>query len=188
MKLPSDIKSYVKGNILKKVGKWLFFTFTLALFIILFNDSFKNVDAGVRAFVYAAILLIPFFLLKMPKLIFDRSFEGIIERIYTVDGVGTTSKAIPTYETTMRTVEVSAEVRISASKTKTIVIYSGRFDSRVAKILNNYQVGNRIIHICGAKHDQIVTADKISCIVCGHNNKRSRTTCAECGSSLNLSN
>ena len=60
----------------------------------IFNGSFKEAEAGVRAVVYAVLLLIPFFVMKIPKLIFDSSYEGTIEKIYTDDGVGNTNKAI----------------------------------------------------------------------------------------------
>ena len=166
--------------------KWLFSTFIIALFIIIFNGSFKEAEAGVRAVVYAVLLLIPFFVMKIPKLIFDSSYEGTIEKIYTDDGVGNTNKAIPIYSTYIRTIEVSATLRLKGGGTKDIVLYLGKFDSSIAKLLDAYRVGVRVVHIRGAKHNQIMTADGCTCIVCGHFNKASGKTCAECGSTLDL--
>jgi len=185
MNLPRDIKSYARGNILKRLGKWFFFTVLTILAIIIFNESFSKADVSVRAFVYTVVLLIPFVVMKIPQLIFDSSWHGVIEKIHTVDGVGSTSKAIPRYETAMRVAEVTAEVKTSDGRTKTVVLYSGRFDNNVNKTLNTYQVGDRVVHIRGLKHSQIITANGASCAICGHFNKGARRTCAECGYTLN---
>lgn len=68
MKLPKDIKAYVNKNIMKRLGKWLFFTLVTALLILLFNESFKEAEAGVRAFVYTTLLFIPFITMKIPQM------------------------------------------------------------------------------------------------------------------------
>ncbi len=103
----------------------------------------------------------------MSKLIFDSSFVGNIEKIYTDDCIGNTSKAIPRLETAMRVAEVTATVRLSGEKTKDIVLYSGKLDKSVEDTLNKYQVGNKVIHIRGVKRNQIITAEGVTCIVRG---------------------
>lgn len=186
MNIPFDIKQYVRKSIIKQLIKWLVATVIMVVLLILTDNSFSVAGMGAKIFIYATLILVPFFVFKIHLLIVDRSWQGIITSVYTDDGISNRNKAFPTYEAAMRTIAIMGVVTLPDGDTRTVALYAGRLDNSVANLLNKYEVGNRVVHIRGTKNYQVITDVSISCVVCGHINQRSYRTCSECGHTLKI--
>ena len=189
MNLPTDIKSYVKSYIGSIITKWLVTTAGIIILLCVTNSSFDVANEKVKSFIYTALLIAPIFIFKIPKLFFDRSWSGVIKRLFTDDELHLESRAfLTTQGWNSRDIVVYAEVQLdNKEETQIVELYRGKYDNQSASLLSIYEVGNKVIHIKGTKSNQIISEKKITCVVCGGVNKKSSHVCSECGHTLDLS-
>ena len=189
MKIPSDIEKYIKQSITEKILKWLATTAGIVLLLCITNSSFDVANAEVKSFIYTALILIPFFAFKIPKLFFDRSWKGTIIRIFTDDELYLESKLfLKTPGWRQKNIIAYAEVQLdNKEETQIVKLYHGRYNDHSASRLKHYEVGNTIIHIRGASYFHVICENAVTCAICGNVNKKGNIKCAECGYSLNIS-
>ena len=185
MKICKDIKLSIRKNMLKKIIKWLFSTLIIVLFILFFNSSFDVTTSNVKFFVYTTFLLIPFFVFKIPSLLVDHSWKGIIINIFTEEVVESSHKAVPNLPTLGKQIIVYAEVLLDNGSSKIIKLYCGDYNNRTNNIIDRYEKGNTVIHIKGASFYQVISKHGVSCVICGCFNN-SNKECKQCGHTLNV--
>ena len=59
MRIPDDIKKYLKTKYLDIVTKWLLATLLVATLVVFCNESFHYIPTGAKVVIYTIILLIP---------------------------------------------------------------------------------------------------------------------------------
>ena len=189
MNLPSDIKQYINSNISSRLTKWFLTTAAIVILLCLTNSSFDVANEKVKSFIYTALVILPVFIFRLPKLFLDRSWKGIIIRIFTNDELHLESRAfLRTQGWNSRDIVVYAEVQLdNKQETQIVELYRGKYDNQSASLISIYEVGNKIIHIKGTKYNQVISEKKVSCVVCGHINRRNSYVCSECGHTLDLS-
>ena len=189
MNLPSDIRDYIKSNISSKIIKWLLTTAAIVILLCVTNSSFDVANEKVKSVIYTILLIAPIFIFKLPSLFFDRSWSGVIKRLFTDDELHLESRAfLRTQGWNSRDIVVYAEVQLdNKEETQIVELYRGKYDNQSASLLSIYEVGNKVIHIKGTKYNQIISEKNITCVVCGSTNKRNNRVCSECGHTLNLS-
>ncbi|MBQ9703700.1 MAG: hypothetical protein IJV68_04050 [Clostridia bacterium] len=184
MKTPNSVKLYIKAKYKRIILRWITTTLILAILIILCDESFHYIPIEARVASYITILLIPVFAFRLPKLIFDRSWQGVITQIYIDDQPYTAYKDFPESMWAKKTLIAFATVRLDNGEVKTVMLHHGKYNNHFATIIERYSVGNRIIHIRGSNHYQVITSDTTNCIMCGHVCDITNSTCEECGCPL----
>ncbi|MBQ8344384.1 MAG: hypothetical protein IJY41_04280 [Clostridia bacterium] len=184
MRIPEDIKAYIKKKNRKPVIKCIITMLALGVFLFLCDESFHYIPTVAKIISYIVILLIPVFAFRLPKLVFDRSWQGVITQIYIDDQPYTAYKDFPESMWAKKTLIAFATVRLDNGEVKTVMLHHGKYNNHFATIIERYSVGNRIIHIRGSNHYQVITSDTTNCIMCGHVCDITNSTCEECGCPL----
>jgi len=189
MNIPPDIKEHINSAVGLKITKWLLTTAAIVILLCFTNSSFDVANEKVKSFIYTGLLIAPVFIFKLPRLIFDRSWSGVIKRLFTDDELHLESRAfLTTQGWNSRDIVVYAEVQLNnKEETQIVELYRGKYDNQSASLLSIYEVGNKIIHIKGTKYNQVISEKNVSCVVCGHINRRKSQVCSECGHTLDLS-
>lgn len=186
MRIPEDIKAYIKKKNRKPVIKCSITMLVLGVFLFLCDESFHYIPTVAKIISYIVILLIPVFAYKLPKLVFDRSWQGTIVKIFTDDEPYTPYKGRPDTNWASKTLIAFAIVKLENGELKTVKLRHGRYNNHFVKMIERYQIGDTIIHIKGTDIDQIIAHNSINCVVCGHVNALGESACDECGHSLDL--
>ena len=186
MRIPEDIKAYIKKKNRKPVIKCIITMLVLGVFLFLCDESFHYIPTVAKIISYIVILLIPVFAFRLPKLVFDRSWQGTIVKIFIDDEPYSPYKGYPATLHPSKTLIAFAVVKLENGELKTVKLHHGRYNNHFFKMIERYQIGDTIIHIKGTDIDQIIAQSSINCVVCGHVNALGDDFCDECGHSLNL--
>ena len=186
MRIPEDIKAYIKKKNRKPVIKCIITMLVLGVFLFLCDESFHYIPTVAKIISYIVILLIPVFAFRLPKLVFDRSWQGTIVKIFTDDEPYTPYKDRPDTNWASKTLIASAVVKLENGEMKTVKLHHGRYNNHFFKMIERYQIGDTIIHIKGTDIDQIIANNSVNCVICGHVNALGESACDECGYSLDL--
>ena len=186
MRIPEDIKKYLKTKYLNIGIKWLLATLIVATLVVFCNESFHYIPTGAKVVIYTIILLIPAFVFKIPKLIFDKSWEGTILSANCQEVMESDHKAIPKLPTLHKEISVHLEVLLPNEKIEIIDVRLGMYNDETIGLLDRYKEGNKILHVRGTEHYQVITDKDYNCVMCGHVINKIKKACPKCGHSLDL--
>ena len=181
--VPDDVKEYVQKNRIRKTILWLTFTAVIVALLGLFGERcFGRLTFAVRAIVYLVLILSPFFTLRMYEL-FDKSWCGTLKKIqikYTTDstrGFKPTRETLYTKETIIFHVDVGGKI----IQKKVFEAASGG-----NALSHYYKEGDKVVHVGGTKHIQVVNNDRLICCVCGATNDAPYKKCVLCDHTLKI--
>ena len=187
IKLPRDIKVYVLKRVIKRVFLAVLVQIALASIFWFFGDQiFGSFSQSNRIILYTALLFAVPFAFGVPFKLIDRTWIGEIEKVSVstkLDWHGVK----PTYESMYVKVYVDLCVRLENGKTLERRILADDIIGR--QNFDVYENGDKIVHIYGTDHVQIITkkvTEPRICIICGTSNPQNERTCTTCGHTLNI--
>ena len=187
IKLPHDIKEYVKRNIILRVSVCVILLIAVTTVLALWGDMlFGGFGKYNMIGIYVLILLFPLAVTGAPLYIIDKSWHGVIAHVEL--------KAVNSFKkgTKIMIRKVQLEVTIDRDDGKRVTkVYEEITPSNIPKDWSeestDFRVGDEIYHIVGLKHPLVVHKGHIEltkCIVCGLRNPSGNERCDGCGYSL----
>lgn len=204
-KVPSDLQKYVKKQIIKHVAVFLLWQGMMIAILLIFGKALFGVDNPyVIGFMYALCLLVPFVNTKTVRLLCDKTYFGVIERVEIKTSFENERPWKPTQEGQYTATKVILTVKEEGSDRRHTVkvtekggtnekqgmwdAYSQRPDSGfVQNAEMRYKVGAKVFHLRSTKHLVVLPEESdttLRCAVCGETNKAEQETCRKCGHTL----
>lgn len=182
--LPTDIKKYVTKRRVKILA--MFLLTEILLFAVLFftTGDWRKEDMNNFQFTALMIAVVPFFLFRIPNVIFDKSYKGKIINIRYKEenSVGGMRKKflIPDYRTFLD---------IETKKGKLYVIKLEHLNTTGGPNGQIYKIDDKIAHIAGTDFPKILSRynmEYTTCVVCGSKNHKDSEKCSYCNHSLDI--
>ena len=197
MKIPKDIRRYVRKRRLLRVALWLL---CIMLFSFAFFSSWDSISESIytelRVVIFIGVLVVSVFAFGIPKLMFGKSFFGKIIALNVVHK-NDNDMRMGLIESFYRRIWVYATIELANGKkirkdiasksTKGLYIpYKHRKIGADSYFSNQYCVGDTVIFISGTKYCQVYSEDKenLTCVVCGEFSKRENEKCEHCGHTI----
>ena len=166
MKLPEDVKKYVRGYIIKVIVMCAISLAISVLVCLLLNHAQMNrVD---RYILYALIVILPIAFIIIKKVLTQLSWRGEITRLEYENIVESEQPFSPVKESLYNRNTLYGYVKFKNGTVKMKKIYSGRLNE--SRRLDDYKVGDEVIHIFGMEFCQVISKDFIQCGICGARN------------------
>lgn len=193
--LPCDVKRYLRKKILIRFIKALMLEIAVAAFILLLGERcFGALAPIVRGAIYTVLALIPIFLFKLPRLIADRPWQGVIR---SVDIVTDSAMAMSgggaghlyTRNTVVLTLE-NADGRLFKKNARSAAALERKGNWEIVvkpeDLERGYPVGARVCHFRASEHLVVISFDEdfVTCAVCGTRNHADEGACFSCGYTL----
>ena len=185
LRLPEDMKDFVRKSILKRVIPCAMLLVLFATFLILWGERAFNTGNNIswRIFYYGLTLALPFIITGVPFRLIDRTYLGTVESIEIKSAVVLDND---------RSVRVERHHWYSKNDVYlNVLTYEGkRIEKHVygehaknVSQLEKYKVGDTVFHLYGTK--EVVTlptaADThVRCAVCGRVNDIAERHCKVC--------
>lgn len=186
--VPSDIKKKVRGDISKKIVKFVLYLAVAVVLVVLFAKSMAESEMAVVSVCIASAVALALccWFSGVPLQIIDSSWYGKIIEVDVKD-----VKISKTFRERKREAGDSIQyvlVETSDKKYKTCEIYDdGRIYSSRAR---NYNLGDTVVHVGGCEYLRPMhhpDQGKVQvCVVCGFKSEPDATHCSECGHSLDI--
>ncbi len=198
MKIPNDIKRYVKKRRLLRVALWLL---CVGLFSFAFFSSWDSISESVyteiRVVIFIGVLVVSIFIFRIPKLFFEKTFIGKIVWLEMIHTTESDMPSKPTIESLYRRVWVNAVIELEngkrihkeiASKRTQRLSVPSKFQRGIVGnfLASQYCIGDTVIFISGTKFCQVYSEEKenLTCVVCGEYSNRENTNCEHCGHTI----
>lgn len=188
IKLPHDIKEYIKRKIVFRVAVCAIFLIAVVTVLSCWGEMlFGGFGKYNMIVIYILLVLLPFAVTATPIYLFDKNWHGVITHVEL--------KSINSFQKgTMKTMirKVQLEVTIDRDNGKQVVkIFDEINPSSIPKDWSerstDFRVGDDIYHIVGLKYPLVIHkghAELTRCIVCGLKNPAGNEKCDGCGYSL----
>ena len=197
MKIPDDIKRYVRKRRLLRVALWLL---CMGLFSFAFFSSWESIIESaytkIRVVIFIGVLILSIFVFGIPKLMLQKSFVGKIVALDVIHK-NDNDMRMGLIEAFYRRVWVYATIElpngkkirkdVTAKNTKGLFVpYKHRMCGANSYFSNQYCVADTVIFISGTKYCQVYSEDKenLTCVVCGEYSNRENTNCEHCGHTI----
>ncbi len=203
--LPKDLKKHIKTYIFKKISLFVLMEAVLVAVLLLWGDTLLGSSTGTLLYVLCVlVLLVPFFVTKIPFSLLDKTYYGVIEQVQMKTSIENERPFKPTLEGHYTAVTVVLTVKEEGSEKRHTVKMrtmgdakekSNMFDTYANcggdSFINSsevaYKVGAKVFHLYGTKHIVVLSDDKaqsVCCAVCGETNSVKEDTCRKCGHTL----
>ena len=197
MKIPDDIKLYVRKRIFLRIALWVL---CMVLFSFAFFSSWNSIldsdYTDIRVVIFLVILVVSVFAFGIPKILFGKSFVGKIVALNVVHK-NDNDMRMGLIESLYRRIWVYATIELENGKKirKDITSKSTRGlhippkhrkSGADSYFSNQYCVGDTVIFISGTKYCQVYSEEKenLTCVVCGEFSKRENKRCEHCGHTI----
>ena len=198
MKVPDDIRRYVRKRRVLRVALWLL---CMGLFSFAFFSSWDSISESVyteiRVVIFIIVLVVSVFILRIPKLFFEKTFIGKIVWLEMIHTTESDMPSKPTMESLYRRVWINAVIElengkrihkeIASKRTQRLSVPSKFQRGLVGNFLaTQYCVGDTVVFITGTKFCQVYSEEKESliCVVCGEFNNFDNARCEHCGHTI----
>ena len=191
--LPKDIQKVAKRAVLKRAIPFTAVEILVISYIHLYGEtSFKMVEGFVKPLIYAALVVLPFFIFGMQKLI-DHSWRGEIIKINVHAGYDSSNRHLFEARYLILTIKredgkiIDHTVNAFAGRHTLLTTYvkSNLSSGKSEYAEDDYKVGDRVYHYYGLPKLLIVHSNKSSdCVICGANNPEANDRCFFCGHSI----
>lgn len=203
--LPADLQKYIKTYIAKKLSLFFGLEAVIVLILCLWGKTLLGSSTGIVLYaLYAAVLIIPFFVTKIPFCLLDKSYFGTIEKVEMETSLESTVKGKPSLEGMYTAVTVKLHIKEEGTgKYHTVKIGSkgsvsekrgawdtysvGGDDGFVQNAEQAFTVGARVFHLFGSGHIVVLDdqkSQKVRCAICGQINDSTNEACQSCGHTL----
>lgn len=185
MKIPAqnpDLRRYVRARYIKlftalilwnALLAWLEYIFIYDYFITTLNEL-----NAVITWIFLSIL--PFFLLRGHKLIFDSSWEGTLTAV-TYESKNDLGRDSAAMVAETREPDLKATLHVQLDSGKTVNFVFNRLQNAEGF---PYLPGQRVRHYRGTRFPLILDDEHELCVICGANNGKDAEVCAYCGRTL----
>lgn len=188
VRIPRDVAAHISKRRALRVVPFAVIAVALITVAVIFGkDIFGGAHPGLSWVLFAVVIIATARLLDIPFWLFDKTWAG---RIIAKDEENYIS---PDDNRTVRTgnlqVNKAQRLKIELDSGKIIehIIYDNR--ARHAFRDNAYNVGDRVIHVGGARYIQAVAVgdnDTLICVVCGAESRADDPECRVCGKTLKI--
>ena len=198
MKIPDDIRQYVRKRRLLRVALWLL---CIGLFSLAFFSSWDSISESVyteiRVVIFIIVLVVSIFIFRIPKLFFEKTFIGKIVWLEMIHTTESDMPSKPTIESLYRRVWINAVIELEngkrihkeiASKRTQRLSVPSKFQRGIVGnyLASQYCVGDTVVFISGTKFCQVYSEEKESliCVVCGEFSNSDSKKCEHCGHTI----
>ena len=187
IKLPRDIKSTVSSKIYKRLGLALATEALVCILIYLFGDTvFASLGSPSKEILYAILIVAVPLSFGIPIKLIDRTWTGEITRVdvRTENAVG---GALRNGSRIYTKHFVDVEIKLDSGKIIDRTVYEGAVPT--GRKFSTYEVGDRVLHVYGTKHIQVVhnnVSRPTICVVCGTENPPEEKECGKCGHTIRI--
>ncbi len=188
MQLPKDIKKYCVNKVLKRIIPCVLMFVVLLMAIILWGNVLIPIDneyMGLKRFCYLVVLSIPFIVTKVPMVLFDRTYYGLVKKVDIETTSETYHPAKPTLETVYMKNTIYLNIETPNGKKIRKKVYTGRAND--AQHLSTFKEGDIVLHLRETKHTIILptsSSTHCACAVCGSVNEIDSAVCYQCKHTL----
>ena len=149
------------------------------------SDIFGGAHPAVSYLIYAVLMILPGYWLKIPFWLFDKTFAGeiISKEEETYNAIEGRARSIGWHTNKLQRLGI----RLDSGKVIEYIIYDNR--ARHAFRNTTYNVGDRVIHVGGTRYLQAVAVgedDTLICVVCGTESRAETAECPVCGKTLKI--
>ena len=187
IKLPYDIKEYIKKKMILRVSACVILLLAVVTILVCWGEMlFGGFGKYNMIGIYALLVLFPFAVTGMPIYLFDRNWKGVISNVEL--------KTINSFKhgSNVMIKKFQLEVTIDREDGKRIVRTFEEVDpfsipKDWSESSTDYRVGSEIYHIVGLKHPLVVHkgySELTKCVICGLRNPSGNERCDGCGHSL----
>ncbi len=197
MKIPEDIRRYVRKRRFLRVALWLL---CMGLFSFAFFSSWDSISESVyteiRVVIFIVVLVLSIFVFGIPKLMLEKSFMGKIVALNIVHK-NDNDMRMGLLESFYRRIWVYATIEltngkkirkdIASKRTRGLYIPPKHRKSGANSYFSNqYCVEDTVIFVSGAKYCQVYSEDKenLTCVACGEFNHFENSKCDNCGHTI----
>ena len=117
MKVPDDIRRYVRKRRVLRVALWLL---CMGLFSLAFFSSWDSISESVyteiRVVIFIIVLVVSIFIFRIPKLFFEKTFIGKIVWLEMTHTTESDMPSKPTIESLYRRVWINAVIELENGK------------------------------------------------------------------------
>ena len=179
MIVPENVKKYTKKYILKVILQCVISLITSVFVCYLFNHI--EINKIFKYIVFSLIFIVPIVFIIVNKILMQLSWHGEIIRLEYENTVESEHPFKPSKESLYNKNRLYGYIKLSNGTIKRKEIYSGRLNE--SRRLNDYKVGDEVIHIIGMNCCQVISKDFIQCGICGAQNKidNLKDVCKNCG-------
>lgn len=198
MKIPDDIRRYVRKRRVLRVTLWLL---CMGLFSLAFFSSWDSISESVyteiRVVIFIIVLVVSIFIFRIPKLFFEKTFIGKIVWLEMIHTTESDMPSKPTMESLYKRVWINAVIELEngkrihkeiASKRTQRLSVPSKFQRGIVGnfLANQYCVGDTVVFISGTKFCQVYSEEKESliCVVCGEFSSSDSKKCEHCGHTI----
>ncbi len=183
MNIPLDVRITTSNKTNNKIIIWVISTLVVGIIILLFGEeALHEAHKSVRIALYILLLTLPAIVTKIPLVLFDRSWKGTIERVYSETGAEYEDPVAG--KMTIRTATIYIVIKLTNGRIVEREVYHGPVKNE--NYIERYSVGDTVIHVKGAKHLQIVSGSRATatCVICGAENSVRNHECEKCEHTL----
>lgn len=184
IELPKDIKRHCVNSLLKRVIICILLFVALLTAIVMWGDILLPLDerySGFKKLCWLVILSLPFIITKIPVVIFDKTYSGVVKTVDIETTPDTTRGARPTIETVYMKNTIVLTVETLDGKEFRKKVYADHAND--AQHLNTFEKGDYVVHLRGKKHTVILpkpSSTHCICAVCGAVNETTNSCCSHC--------
>ena len=199
IRLPEDLREYVRKNFWKRIAKTMVWETVVIVFLLCFGASWLS-PLGIvfQSCVYGLLALLPILLTRILSEIMDRSWSGRVVDVKIKSYMAYTNEAKPRqYEQNVIILILeNSEGKRFKKKVATHALKGPKFinDERihaaavnVEHYINDYSVGDEVYRFRGLSYPLVIGPnykDRTTCVVCGQETKSDQVHCWNCGHSL----
>ena len=187
IKIPRDIRETVKRKIYKRVFWTLVLTIAVGIALYLFGDTvFASFGSPSKEILYTILIVAVPLSFGIPIKLIDRTWTGLITRVdvRTENAVG---GALRNGSRIYTKHFVDVEIKLDSGKIIDRTVYEGAVPT--GRKFSTYEVGDRVLHVYGTKHIQVVhnnVSRPTICVVCGTENPPEEKECGKCGHTIRI--
>ena len=186
IRIPRDVERHFAKKRAVHVASFALIEAVLIVIAVLYGDDIFGGKWGFAVAVYALIMVLPAYKLRVIFWLTDKSWAGEIvgrseEDYLSVDRSlgrrgGIVTNKIQRFQ-----------IKLDSGKIIEYTVYDDR--ARHAFRHKTYNVGDRVIHVAGSNYLQAVAVgedDTLICVVCGSESRAEMPLCPVCGKSLKI--
>ena len=187
IEIPRDIRNTVKSRITKRVALAAALTLAVAVLIYFFGDTvFASFGSPSKEILYVILLVAIPLSFGIPFSFIDRTWCGEVTRV-DIRTESASGGALRNGARIYTKHFVDLEIKRNDGKIIDRTVYEGT--AATGRKFSAYQVGDRVVHVYGTKHIQVIH-DNVSrptvCVVCGTENPTDEKVCGSCGHTLHI--
>lgn len=199
IKLPDDIRRKVKKNIIVRLSIFLLLEVLVGVAVFLTWERISHLPSNQIMLICTVEFLLPVFISKVYKLVFDSSWYGTIIGIRTKSVPGKlhstgSGRAYQAWDDVIcltirksngKIIEYNAESFLPQYTSNVMENYNNKSD--ISDSIDNYRAGDTVYHFYGLKRLLVCssdTPDRHICIVCGMKHNTKSEKCVLCGHTL----